>query len=136
MAHTEESFFHAAHVALADGLPDTTILQLHMFLEAGASVSNGRTDPTTIERPSALLAEALTAALPGEQITSCNDYGAGNDEPRVCGTTNTQGRYLNLSDDACGSGAPSASGRFIHLEQNISVINQGAAVAEAVGNVF
>ena len=97
MAHTDTSFFHAAHLAIADGLPETTILQLHMFLESGASVSNGKKHSITPESPSVRLTQSLTRTLPGELITSCNDYGAGNSEDRVCGTSNTQGRHLNLS---------------------------------------
>ena len=42
MAHTDTSLFHSAHIALAEGFPNTTILQLHMFLDPGASVSNGK----------------------------------------------------------------------------------------------
>ena len=136
MAHTDTSFFHAAHIALADGLPQTVIIQLHMFLEAGASVSNGKTSDITNDDPSARLTETLTTALPDQKITSCNDYGAGNTEQRICGTSNTQGRYLNGSSDACGEGAPSASGRFIHLEQNITVIEQANMVAQAIMSAF
>ena len=74
--------------------------------------------------------------LPDELVTSCNDYGADNDAERVCGTSNTQGRHLNGSSDACGEGAPSASGRFIHLEQNRTVIEKADAVSEAILSVF
>jgi hypothetical protein len=136
MAHTETSFFHAAHVALSEGLPETTVVQLHMFLEPGASVSNGTSDPTTPDTPSARLVEALAEALPTQLVTSCNDYGAGNDIPRVCGTSNTQGRHLNGSSDACQESGPAASGRFIHLEQNLSVIDRARAVADALATVF
>ena len=136
MAHTDTSFFHAAHLAIADGLPETTILQLHMFLDPGASVSNGKRDETTSDQPSARLAEALTQELPDELVTSCNDYGAGNTEDRTCGTSNTQGRHLNNSDDACEQGASSASGRFIHLEQNVSVIEKTDAISAAILEVF
>ena len=93
MAHTDTSLFHSAHIALADGLPNTTILQLHMFLDPGASVSNGKRRDTTADQPSARLAAALTEAFPNELITSCNDYGAGNEADRTCGTSNTQGRH-------------------------------------------
>ena len=136
MAHTDTSFFHTAHIALADGLPSTTILQLHMFLDPGASVSNGKKRNTTADQPSARFAEALTEAFPNEFITSCNDYGAGNEADRTCGTSNTQGRHLNGSDDACGESPSEVSGRFIHLEQNVSVINQADKVAEAIENTF
>ena len=115
MAHTDTSLFHTAHIALANGFPDTTILQLHMFLDPGASVSNGKRRDTTADQPSARLAEALTEAFPNELITSCNDYGAGNEADRTCGTSNTQGRHLNGSVDACDESPSEVSGRFIHL---------------------
>lgn len=136
MAHTDTSFFHAAHLAIADGLPETTILQLHMFLDPGASVSNGKRHETTVDTPSARLTEALTQALPDELVTSCNDYGAGNTEDRTCGTSNTQGRHLNDSADACEQGASAASGRFIHLEQNVTVIEKVEAVSNAIIETF
>ena len=136
MAHTDTSFFHAAHLAIADGLPETTILQLHMFLEPGASVSNGKRHETTPDNPSARLTDALTRELPDEKVTSCNDYGAGNAEDRVCGTSNTQGRHLNNSEEACEQGSSSASGRFIHLEQNVSVIEKVDAISNAIIETF
>ena len=136
MAHTDESFFQAAHEVLSDDLPETTIVSLHFFLEPGASVSNGKTQPTTPDSPSAQVTDAMALAFPNELVTSCNDYGAGNHDPRICGTTNTQGRYLNGSPDACGTGASSASGRFIHLEQNATVVNQPGTVAAALDTVF
>ena len=136
MAHTDTSLFHTAHIAIADGFPNSIILQLHMFLDPGASVSNGKRRETTADQPSARLAEALTQAFPDELITSCNDYGAGNEADRTCGTSNTQGRHLNGSNDACGESPSEVSGRFIHLEQNISLINQAEKVAEAIANTF
>ena len=136
MAHTDTSFFHAAHLAIADGLPETTILQLHMFLDPGASVSNGKKHDIAADQSSARFAEALTRALPDELVTSCNDYGGGNTEDRTCGTSNTQGRHLNNSEEACEQGASNASGRFIHLEQNISVIEKVDAVSNAIIEAF
>jgi hypothetical protein len=136
MAHIDTSFFHSAHIAFADGLPNTTILQLHMFLDPGASVSNGKRRDTTADQPSAQLVEALTEVFPTELIISCNDYGAGNEANSTCGTSNTQGRHLNGSDDACDESPSDVSGRFIQLEQNISIIEQAEKVAEAIASTF
>ena len=57
-------------------------------------------------------------------------------EDRTCGTSNTQGRHLNDSADACEEGAFAASGRFIHLEQNVSVIEKVEAVSNAIIETF
>ncbi len=136
MAHTEESMFQAMHEALADGLPGTSSISLHGFTQSGASVSDGTTQATSPTSLSAQLTDALTAALPAENITSCNDYGAANHDVRLCGTTNAQGRYLNGSADPCGTAASAASGRFIHLEQNLVLRNQPAVIAAAIDAVF
>ena len=136
MAHTDTSFFHAAHMAVADGFPETTIIQLHMFLEPGISVSNGKTRDTTPDSPSARLTDALTEAFPDQLVTSCNDYGAGNHDERICGTSNTQGRHLNGSANPCGEGASEVSGRFIHMEQSRVVIEEAQSISQAIMTAF
>jgi hypothetical protein len=133
MAHNLETTFHAAHVALAESFPDAVFVSLHGSSLPGVSVSNGTTGPVDADDPAPALAAAFSAELPGEEVTSCNEFpgaleaGVGI-EQRLCGTTNVQGRHLNGSPDACGTAATDASGRFIHLEQSRDVRNDIGAV--------
>ena len=136
MAHTEESLFHAAHENLSRYFDSAYIISLHAFLEPGVSVSNGTQKPTSSDSMVAYITESMTRLLPNERITSCNDYGASNYETRVCGTTNTQGRHINGSPDACGTRPNAANNRFIHIEQNILLLNQPNVLVEAIDQVF
>ena len=112
------------------------MISLHAFLESGVSVSDGTqgdTDPNSIV---ARLTQAVAEQLPQEQVTSCNDYGTDRYDPRVCGTTNTQGRHLNGSSNACRERPDEASGRFIHLEQNFGLLFNPEPLVNAIDQVF
>ena len=136
MAHTEESFFHEAHEVLSAHFAATPVVSLHAFLEFGVSVSDGTqgdTDPNSLV---ARLTQAIAEQLPQERVTSCNDYGTDRHDPRVCGTTNTQGRHLNGSSNACRDRPDEASGRFIHLEQNFVLLTNPEPLVNALDQVF
>jgi hypothetical protein len=45
----------------------------------------------------------------------------------LTGFTNTQGRFLNVSPDACSANASTSTGRFIHLEQEFAMFRQNAS---------
>ena len=121
MAHTDRSYFHIAHEVLAGHFADDWVTSLHGFREDGVSVSNGTRQPTFADSPVARVARALAARLPGERVTTCNDYEGADHLARQCATTNTQGRHLNRSEPACTRAAASASERFIHVEQSRAV---------------
>lgn len=136
MAHTEESFFHGAHEVLSAHFAETPVISLHAFLEAGVSISDGTqgdTDPNSLV---AQLTQAMAEQLPQQQVTSCNDYGTDRHDPRICGTTNTQGRHLNGSPNACRERPDEASGRFIHLEQNFGLLFNPEPLVNAIDQVF
>lgn len=115
-AHAEGSVFQVVHEGVADAWPASVAVQLHGFgwdgTEPMAYASDGTDDddPSSVSR---VLRDALEAEL-GVDVASCNDA---SESSRLCGTTNTQGRYSNASGDVCGSAASAASGRFVHLEQ-------------------
>jgi len=136
MAHTEESFFHRAHEALSAHFAETPVISLHAFLEPGVSVSDGTSGDTDPNSLVARLTQALAEQLPQEQVTSCNDYGTDRYEPRICGTTNTQGRHLNGSSNACRDRPDEASGRFIHLEQNFLLLTNPEPLVNAIDQLF
>ncbi|MBI5727629.1 MAG: hypothetical protein HY965_07235, partial [Ignavibacteriales bacterium] len=46
---------------------------------------------------------------------------------KLVATTNTQGRYLNGSNDPCFTAAASSNGRFLHIEQALTGLRDNAA---------
>ena len=61
------------------------------------------------------------------------------DWDRLVALTNTQGRLINNSSNPCTSSASSTSGRFIHIEQALSLRDSEAArkkLSDAIGAVF
>jgi len=135
MAHTTDSLFQAAHVAVAELHGGDWIVNLHGMSGAGVHISNGTTFATAADSPVALLAGALAAELPGETIASCNDYPGATTTSSLCGTTNVQGRAVNGAPAACTDAATRATGRFVHLEQSSAVRSQAQRVAAAIDAV-
>ncbi len=134
-AHNVIATYHRAHARFADRFASDVVVGVHGFADVGASVSDGTTDPVTLDAPVARLARALVdAGITG--VTSCNS-GAGVDvDARMCGTTDAQGRHVNGSADACGASAAAASGRFVHLEQSRDVRASIDLVASAFEAAF
>ncbi len=123
-AHFAEGHFQLFHEVASTTWPDDLVVQLHGFgWDEGDPVSyvsdgTNSVDPTSI---GALFADLLDERLPdGSRAASCNRE-ADAAFARLCGTTNTQGRFLNGSDDTCGTSASSASGRFLHIEQSLAL---------------
>jgi hypothetical protein len=136
MAHSGDTVFQVAHELLSDLFETDQVLSVHGMSGDGVSVSNGTTDPTATDSSEAVLAAALAAALPGEYVTVCNEHDGATLDPRLCGTTNVQGRYVNGSAAPCTQEAPAASHRFWHLEQSLEIRNDADAVIQAIGSVL
>ncbi|MCO4747637.1 MAG: hypothetical protein KC912_22770 [Proteobacteria bacterium] len=117
-AHSDQSFFQTAHEVTATHWPDSVAVQLHGFgwdgNEPAAYVSDGvaADDAGSIANT---VRDALNAELPSTYTAaSCADA---SETTRLCGTTNTQGRFSNASPETCATAASVASNRFVHLEQ-------------------
>ncbi len=137
MAHTELSAFQAAHVFLADSFVSDWVLSVHGFSSAGVSVSDGTVGAISDQSATAQIGTALAAAFPGQLITSCNAYTGATVQSRLCGTTNTQGRHLNSSPNACLAAGTQSAGRFVHMEQSLSIRQQSAVqVSDAIDTVL
>ena len=136
MAHMDLTIYQRIHEVLATHFEEDWIVSLHGMSDDGISISNGTELDSTAGTPEALLGAALTTAFPGEPVTSCNDWPGAQVYTRLCGTTNTQGRHLNGSLDACGEQATQSSGRFIHLEQSALVRAQAETVIDALDSVL
>ena len=117
-AHTQQSFFHAAHRAAWSKWPHAISLQIHGMSAAGISVSGGLTAPmddfpaypaTAFHDRYAATLE-LMGYMPAE-LTTCSSYnGPRGNRVRVhlCGTRNAQRAGLAGLDRLR---------QFIHLEQ-------------------
>jgi hypothetical protein len=130
-AHVVGSTFQRAHEVVFDRSPDSIVVSLHGMRRDGISLSNGTTQAVDPSSPVATLAASLLAVFPDQTITTCNGYEGANRETHLCGTTNTQGRYVNGSPDACEDAAGQATGRFVHMEQSRSVRGERVKVAAA-----
>ncbi len=121
MAHVTQSVFQAAHEVLVAAHPDDWVLNLHGMELSGISVSDGTAYDTELGTPVAVLGAALMGAFPGENVTSCNAWPGAVVEERLCGTFNVQGRLVNASHDPCSEDAGLSAGRFLHVEQSVTV---------------
>jgi len=136
MAHMDVTIYQRIHEVLAQHYDQDWVVSLHGMADDGISISNGTELDSAAGQPEALLGAALAQAFPLESVTSCNDWPGALVYTRLCGTTNTQGRYLNGSADACGAEASESSGRFIHLEQSALIRAQAEIVIDALGSVL
>jgi len=120
MAHSGDSFFQLFHEIASTEHPRTVTVQLHGFNERDSlpefSISDGtredvEDDDYLPNRLSAALEARILAAGSLRQANCCNRSG---DINLLCGTANSQAGFSNRIPAACA--APTASGRFIHLE--------------------
>jgi hypothetical protein len=130
-AHNTGTLFHAAHLAFAERWSGAIFVSLHGMRESTNSartsliVSNGarNADPEagTIATKLRLALEG-TMGEPGK-VVSCNLPADDVYHYRkLCGYTNVQGRQVNGDADACRGSVDSGTGRFIHLEQDGSIL--------------
>lgn len=148
MAHVVVSVFQALHGAFELGLKhvaetaetagpeDYLMVSVHGMAGDGISLSNGTKADTHAGMLPAQLTLALMAALPDAYVTSCNDFAGAVVDDRLCGTTNTQGRWTNGSEEPCTEAAAAASGHFAHMEQALEIRQNPEPVAEALMSVL
>lgn len=136
MAHVVESTYQGAHEWFAQQFGSDLVISLHGMSAAGASISNGTTNPVADDSPVARFATELSAQFPAENITTCNAYTGASVDERLCGTTNAQGRFVNNSANACTTSAVGANDRFIHLEQSLDLRAERQKVVVALENVL
>ena len=73
--------------------------------------------------PATRLRHALEDKTSPGRVVSCNVKSDSKYNYRpLCGFTNVQGRHVNGDSDACRIGVTRGTGRFIHLEQDRSVL--------------
>lgn len=135
-AHNVEMFFQAAHVALSESFAADDVLSVHGFADSGVSVSTTTHATPAMSSLQVRLVTALTAALPGEQITSCQIYPAAPYLSRMCGDDKVQARHLSRAANACNQNPTTTSNRFVHLEQSRAVRDKRSLVLTALQNAL
>lgn len=131
VGHYIGTFFQAAHQALATRWPRSVSVSLHGMRDdtdgarTSLIVSSGAhgADPAMTLPATRLRGWLGRLQLAAGTVVSCNlpsdaQYGY----RRLCGFTNVQGRLANGSADICSASAETATGRFVHLEQDWSVL--------------
>jgi len=117
LAHEVNSVWQRTTEMIYDAYSDSVFLQLHGFTKLPDDpyviLSNGSSQtPSGMDYASMIKDELFL------QDNSLTFKIAHIDNwTRLVGFTNTQGRYINQSTDACSSSATSSTGRFVHIEQ-------------------
>lgn len=123
-AHFSEGHFQLFHEVATTTWSDDLVVQLHGFGWNEGEPVSFVSDGTNVVDPSSVgarFADLLDERLPDPfRAGSCNRE-ADASIARLCGTTNTQGRFLNGSADTCDTAATVASGRFLHIEQALAL---------------
>ncbi|MGE0034028.1 MAG: hypothetical protein AB7S93_00140 [Xanthobacteraceae bacterium] len=130
-AHNTGTLFHAAHLAFSERWRSAVFISLHGMKEdtkgvrTSLIISNGARGE---DRDAQTVATKLRLALerpmgePG-RVVSCNlPADAAYKYRALCGFTNVQGREINGDADACRGSVDNGTGRFIHLEQDWSIL--------------
>lgn len=140
--HSTGTLYHAAHVAFAEAWRGSLAMSLHGMKEDRGGVrtaliiSNGAraADPAEATAATRLRLRLEGVLGPPGSVVSCNwPADTGFAYRKLCGTTNVQGRHINGGADACRGGVEAGTGRFIHLEQDPSVLGRfrsGSAVEQ------
>ncbi len=138
-AHNVDSYFHRFGVLVHDLNADIYTIQLHGCGSAScpsnqddadivARLSAGTTLNLLANEPVNVLNSELNDELAAFRLGSSVSCSEPSMDKRLCGTTNTLGRYINGQPDACQNAATGfADSRFLHLEQNANLrVDDGA----------
>ena len=132
VGHNNGTLFHLAHTLFSDRWRNSIVMSLHRMevdsdgVRTAVIISNGvMADDNNAATAATRLRFALSDLVkaPG-RIVSCNVGSDSKYDYRpLCGFTNVQGRHVNGDKDACRFGVMQGTGRFIHLEQDRSVLD-------------
>ena len=123
------NFFQAAHEASLQVEPKPLVISLHGKRPTIGEPSVIVSDGTRTAAPEGSLSRKLAGniAARGTPTSSCQEPGS---SLRLCGTVSVQGRVSNGATDACAEGPLTASGRFLHVEQDYDKIGTIAPFLE------
>ena len=136
MAHNTQSVFQKTTENIFTYFPESVFIQLHGFGWSSGDpyviMSNGTRETPAVDYATlikdALFVEdnSLTFELPHIN-TSWNT---------LIGFTNTQGRLINYSVDNCTSSAEGTTGRFIHVEQELTKLRANSTAWQKMSNAL
>lgn len=139
-AHNTTSMFQKTTEVLHSSIANAVFVQLHGFAKQSNDpyviMSNG-----TNKTPSIDYAVQLKNALLHEDPSLTFKLAhIDTDWTRLTAFTNTQGRFINNSSNACSTDATATSGRFIHIEQEKEKLRDSAndwrKMSNALKSVF
>ena len=155
VAHNDSSMFQRVTEWLHDQNPGYYFfIQLHGFsqnLTPHVILSNGRDENYTPPQDDKLSTLRTQLILQWDLLANHQeslDIEVAHDDPddnfnSLLGTTNTQGRYINGSNNPCGQSAPQNTGNFIHIEMGrkgndyyLRTENQWPVLVQALMNTF
>lgn len=132
----DRTFFQAAHLATLELAEPPVVVSLHgkkpASVDPAVIVSDGTRRAADENSLSRRLADAIHRR--GIPAGSCQ----ADSKLRLCGTVSVQGRASNGAADACRGEAETASGLFLHLEQDYDNIEATIArtVEDALREIF
>ncbi|PQJ81161.1 T9SS type A sorting domain-containing protein [Polaribacter glomeratus] len=139
-AHATSSMFQKTTEVLYNSLSTAVFVQLHGFTKQSNDpyviMSNGTNKTPTID----YAVQIKNALLNEDSSLTFKLAHIDTDWTRLTAFTNTQGRYINNSSNACSTDATATSGRFIHIEQEKEKLRDSAndwrKMSNALKSVF
>lgn len=124
LAHNTNSVWQKTTEIIYNTISESLFIQLHGFSKENSDpyviISNG-----TNQNPAGKdYAAEIKNYLLSEDNNLTFKVAHLDDWTRLTGFTNSQGRFINNSTDACKTAASNASGRFIHIEQEKSKLRE------------
>ena len=140
IAHTVTSIWQATTEYLFALSAESYFVQLHGFAMTGSDpyviMSNGTRDTPNPDPLTAIRDELLVV----DPILTFKIAHIDLNWDRLIGFTNTNGRMINASNNACTSDAMSTGGRFVHIEQEKTRLRNNASgwqkMATALSEAF
>ena len=131
LAHNTNSVWQKTTEIIYNTISESLFIQLHGFSKENSDpyviISNG-----TNQNPAGKdYAAEIKNYLLSEDNNLTFKVAHLDDWTRLTGFTNSQGRFINNSTDACKTAASNASGRFIHIEQEKSKLREDETVERA-----
>lgn len=128
VAHEVSNTFHLLHTRFVVADAVTKFVQLHGFgydpnrHTTKAVIGDSSTTDVRINSASVVFANALNQFVPSAAAAASCQQGAGKPDPPLCGESNVQGRHANNPlGDACANFTGEYGGRFIHVEQALTL---------------
>lgn len=140
MAHNTNTVYQNATISLFTHYDSTYFVSLHGFAKRDSDpyviLSNGTRDKPDTD----YISRFKTRLLQEDNALTFQIAHINTGWTRLIGFTNTQGRLINDSVDPCSTNASSATGRFMHIEQEKTKLrsdeNGWRKVANALNSTF